>query len=55
MEAFEQVLAEHRRIIERYVRFRIGQAADAEDVLQEVFSAAVTNQASLRENANFKA
>ncbi len=55
MDVFTHALAAHRRVIERYVRFRISQAADAEDVLQEVFSAAVSNRASLREDANFKA
>ena len=55
MDAFESALAEHRRAIERYVRFRIGNAADAEDVLQEVFSAAVAGYASLRDAANIKA
>nr|MBR4279529.1 RNA polymerase sigma factor [Clostridia bacterium] len=55
MEGFEAVLAEHRRVIERYVRLRISHPADAEDVLQEVFSAAAASLHTLRENANCKA
>lgn len=55
MEATEHALTEHRRVLERYVRYRISNAADAEDVLQEVFSAAVAGSASLREGTNIKA
>ena len=55
MRDLEQAITEHRRVIERYVRFRISQAADAEDVLQEVLSAAVISLPSLREGANVKA
>ncbi len=55
MNAFEKTLAEHRRTIERYVRFRVSNVADAEDVLQEVFSSAVAGYASLRDEANIKA
>lgn len=54
MEAFERAYAEHRRAIERYVRFRISHPADAEDVLQEVFSAAVAGYSSLRNPEHFK-
>ena len=55
MDVFAHALAEHRHVIERYVRFRIGLAADADDVLQEVFSAAVANRTALRENTSIKA
>jgi len=55
MDAFDRTFAEHRRVIERYVRFRLGNANDAEDVLQDVFSAALTGYASLRDAANAKA
>ena len=54
MESFERSMAEHRRAIERYVRFRIANPADAEDVLQEVFSAALTGYASLRDASSVK-
>ena len=55
MRDLEKAITEHRRVIERYVRFRISQAADAEDVLQEVLSAAVVSLPNLREGANLKA
>ena len=54
MKAFEQALAEHRRAIERYVRFRIANPADAEDVLQEVFAAAMVSIDTLRTPENSK-
>ncbi len=54
MEAFEQALAAHCRAIERYVFFRINNRQDAEDVLQEVYSAALAGYDALREPAQFK-
>ena len=54
MEAFEQAYAAHRGALERYVRFRIGNAADAEDVLQETLSAAVAGYGALQDPARFK-
>lgn len=52
MDTFEQVYAECRGAVERYIRFRIANAADAEDVMQEVFCAAVTGYTTLRTPAN---
>lgn len=52
---FDELLAEHRLSILRYVRFRIGSAADTEDVLQEVFAAAAAGFSSLRDAASAKA
>ncbi len=46
---FEQVLRTHWRAIERYVSFRIGHRADAEDVLQEIWSAAAKGYPALRD------
>lgn len=54
MEAFEKMLALHHRAVERYVRFRIADPADAEDVLQEVYSAAVAACPTLRDPDRFK-
>ncbi|MGN0752837.1 MAG: RNA polymerase sigma factor [Aristaeellaceae bacterium] len=54
MEAFVQAYAEHRGAIERYVRFRISNPEDSEDVLQEVLSAAVTGYGTLRDITRFK-
>ena len=50
---FDAVYAAHHRAIERYIRYRIGDG-DAEDVLQEVFSAAAACSA-LPEDANVQA
>ena len=54
MERIAEAYAEHRRALERYVRFRINHPADAEDVLQEVFSAAISSSA-LPSAVNIKA
>lgn len=54
MEAFEKAYAAHRNAIERYVQFRISHPADAEDVLQEVLSAAIAGYNDLRDHASFK-
>lgn len=54
MEDFERQYAQCRLAVERYVRFRIHHPADAEDVLQEVLSAAVHSYASLRAKISFK-
>lgn len=54
MEAFEQMWLDCRGAIERYVRFRISNPADAEDVLQDVLSAAVSGYGSLRDTSSFK-
>ena len=55
MDELTHSLAMHYRAIERYVRFRIQTPADAEDVLQEVYAAAVAGCATLRESTNLKA
>ena len=36
MKSFEQLLGENKAAVERYVKFRLPSAADADDVLQEV-------------------
>lgn len=55
MEAFEQVYAECRGAVERFIRFRIAHPADAEDVMQEVFCAAVSGYPALRDKASARA
>jgi len=55
MATLEQALAEHHRALQRYVRFRISNSTDAEDVLQEVYSAAAQGFSSLRDHASIKA
>ena len=54
MATLEQALAEHHRSLGRYIRFRISNPTDAEDVLQEVYSAAAHGFSSLRDDASIK-
>ena len=55
MGEFEQLLATNRLSVERFVRFRIGSRADAEDVLQDVYLTAFQNFGQLKANDRFKA
>ncbi len=55
MDTFEQVYAECRGAVERFIRFRIADPADAEDVMQEVFCAAVRVYPTLRDKTNARA
>lgn len=52
---FEKLLHDHRRDVERFVRFRLMSVTDAEDVLQEIWLAAFRQFSSLRNEENFKA
>ena len=52
---FEKLLQEHRRDVERFVRFKLMSVTDAEDVLQEVWLAAFRQFPSLRNEGSFKA
>ncbi len=54
MDSLEQAFAEHHRALERYVRFRIGHPTDAEDVLQEVYSAAAKGYSALNAGTSIK-
>lgn len=54
MDSLEQILHEHHRALERYVRFRIGNQTDAEDVLQEVYSAVAKGFPSLQSSVAVK-
>lgn len=55
MASFEQALIEHQRSLERYVRFRISNPADADDVLQEAYTAAAKGFAALKDGESIKA
>lgn len=55
MEEFEKLLAAVRNAVERYVRFRVSAAADADDVLQEVYAAAYDRFPQLKNKDVFKA
>lgn len=52
---FERLLEKCRGDVERFVRFRLPSAADAEDALQETFFAAFRQFPSLKSEENFKA
>lgn len=54
MESFEQALKEHQRALERYIRFRISNPTDAEDVLQDVLAAAAQGYGNLQNAARIK-
>ncbi len=55
MEGFEELLAEHRISVERYVRFRLSGKSDADDVLQEIYLTAYRRFDQLKNPASFKA
>lgn len=54
MSDFEMLLDEHRKPVERFVKYRISSDFDAEDILQEIFLAAYTNFDKLADRSNFK-
>lgn len=55
MASFEELLAAHRGAVERYVRFRLPIAADADDVWQEVCLTASQRFGQLKNQDAFKA
>lgn len=55
MDRFEELLSAHRAAVERYVRFRLPGAADADDVLQEVWLTAYRRFGQLKNQDAFKA
>ena len=54
MTDFETLVAENMHPLERFVKFRIGNLSDAEDVLQEVLIAAYRGQETLADESMFK-
>ncbi len=52
---FEKLLAENLTAVERYVKFKISNHADAEDVLQDILVTAYENYAKLKNKDSFKA
>ena len=54
MDDFERALIEHHAAIERYIRLRIRNHADADDVLQDTFAAASAGYHTLRAPAQLK-
>ena len=55
MTLFEQLLKEYGVFAERFVKFKIPQNSDAEDVLQEVYSLAYQKFSQLKNQDSFKA
>lgn len=51
---FEELLADNKGVIERYVFFRISNKEDAEDILQETYLSAFQNFNHLKDEAYFK-
>lgn len=51
---FEELLAENKSVIERFVHFRIANTEDAEDILQETYLAALKGFDSLNDKSHFK-
>ncbi len=54
-EAFAQIVRPHRQTLARYIRYRIGSAEDAEDVLQETLLAAWLGLGRLRDAVSARA
>ena len=54
MESFEKLLESEYRALQRYIRFRIGDKYDADDVLQESCMAAYESFAGLKDESAFK-
>lgn len=54
MDGFEHLLEENRSFVERFVKFRVSSLADAEDILQEVYTAAFEKFSQLRNKDAFK-
>ena len=55
MEDFDSLLLLHRTAIEHYIRYRIPNRADAEDIFQEVCTAGFLKFSQLRDQTQFKA
>ncbi len=55
MDSFETLLETHRGAVERFVRWRVGNREDAEDILQETYLAAFQRFRQLRSPDSFKA
>lgn len=54
MEDFEKLLKKNCGYVERFVRFRISEKADADDVLQEIYLTAYDKFGQLKKKDSFK-
>ncbi len=55
MDSFEDLLEKNKSSVERFVRFRLSEKADADDVLQEVYLTAYQKFGQLKNTNSFKA
>ncbi len=55
MDSFEDLLEKSKSSVERFVRFRLSEKADADDVLQEVYLTAYQKFGQLKNTNSFKA
>ena len=55
MDEFESLLEKERISAERYVRFRLNDPAEADDVLQDIYLTAFQKFSALRKKESFKA
>ena len=54
MDLFEELLSKHSPLVERYVKFRLPEVADKEDVIQEIYLSALKNFGQLKNINSFK-
>mgnify|MGYP000848614475 CR=1 FL=1 len=54
MDEFICLLTQHRNVLERFVRFRISNSFDADDIIQETCISAYRSFSSLKDTALFK-
>lgn len=54
MDLFEELLSKNCPFVERYVKFRLPESADKEDVIQEIYLSAFKNFGQLKNINSFK-
>ena len=54
MKSFEELMSAHRGAVERYVRYRLSAAADADDILQDIWLTAYQRFGQLKRQDAFK-
>ena len=54
MTDFETLVAQNMQPLERFVKFRIGNPSDAEDIMQEILTAAYRGQETISDETMFK-
>lgn len=55
MEKFEELLLEHESVVSRFVRFKVNDIHDTEDIIQETYLSASRKFDTLQNKAAFKA